>query len=372
MSFKTPNKSPAASRRRRPLVEISNRQAPTASFGYNTPVNKTRPGTRSWRSGGSDFTKTPRQQARTEPRIQPHRKQQFRLVEGITPRKLEPEQKKQSQTCRKPKQKKRSGQTPKGTQYNPQGGVLKEIAADLFQRAHGLNGHAKEDHSVLFDEAHDKTKCSIRAFQDLLTKHTYDEQLADLRRQIPDYADKPVPKEQTPAKPTVAMSGIGCLKDQAQELFQRAYGLNGRETAEYSDLLDATRLSTGCSQRAFEELIFGHTYGSVLNGLRDQVPGYMSKVEWKLFCKDMSKVGESSVVTRLNSEGGRKFLAKLARDATKQETATTTPQPNKAKSSKHLQQPVAFTEVTTPTDEPIESDKPEPMHMESLRSALFA
>jgi len=198
------------------------------------------------------------------------------------------------------------------TEYDPKGGVLREICRDLFERAYGLNGKAKEEHRDLFDEAYAKTHCSVKAFQDLLYGHTYHKECAELRTMVPGYKEKPPPRpdvQKASVTPqTTPRWKAGCLERQAVELFEKAYGLNGRKPEDYCKMLQETVEATGCSQRAFEELVFGHSYSEKLETLRTKVEGYMTKTQWKLFCKDMARSGQTSVVAHLNTSEGRDFL----------------------------------------------------------------
>jgi hypothetical protein len=70
------------------------------------------------------------------------------------------------------------------------GGALKDMARTVFARAHGLLGHAAEDHAVLYEEVQTQTGCSYTSYCELIYKHSYDAELKDLRQLVPDYPPK--------------------------------------------------------------------------------------------------------------------------------------------------------------------------------------
>merc|ERR1712086_666706 len=74
--------------------------------------------------------------------------------------------------------------------FNPNGGLLKTFAANLFERAHGLNGNNREDNTQLFYHANQLTNCSAMSFYRLLYGHSYQDILEDLRAQVPGYPAK--------------------------------------------------------------------------------------------------------------------------------------------------------------------------------------
>lgn len=73
----------------------------------------------------------------------------------------------------------------------------------------------------------------------------------------------------------------GKLQDLAVDFFERAYGLNSKTREDHNELCTEAIDRTGCSRRAFRELIYGHSYQSILGTLRELVPGYRPKVSKK-------------------------------------------------------------------------------------------
>ena len=74
--------------------------------------------------------------------------------------------------------------------------------------------------------------------------------------------------------PSHQWSSSGKLKAAARSIFERAYGLNGRQREDHSALCDEVMRSTACSAKSFEELIYGHSYESELSELRQLVSDY--------------------------------------------------------------------------------------------------
>ena len=56
----------------------------------------------------------------------------------------------------------------------------------------------------------------------------------------------------------------GKLQDLAVDFFERAYGLNSKTREDHNELCTEAIDRTGCSRRAFRELIYGHSYQSIL------------------------------------------------------------------------------------------------------------
>jgi hypothetical protein len=324
----------------RPVAVSTSPQRPIGS-AYETPtrVAKAPPAVgSSWRRGEERVPQTAPRPERPRPRAM------CRLIPVLqastpapqtrtTPTRITvfPASARKSTTTRKARPVK---QRIKLTEYDPKGGVLREICQDLFERAYGLHGKPKEDHAILFDYAYSRTHCSVKAFQDLLYGHTYHQECAELRLLVPGYKEKPPPKPdvqkvETQKAQLTPRWKAGCLERQAVELFEKAYGLNGRKPEDYSKILQETVDATGCSQRAFEELVFGHSYSEKLETLRTKVEGYMTKTQWKLFCKDMAKSGRTSVVAHLNTPEGRDFLLR-AKNIEDENAALTTPRKGQA------------------------------------------
>lgn len=329
----------------RPVAVATSPQRPIGS-AYETPtrVAKAPPAVgSSWRRGEERVPQTaprperprPRAMCRLIPVLQPFTPAPPTRITAI------PASARKSTTTRKARPVK---QRIKLTEYDPKGGVLREICQDLFERAYGLHGKPKEDHAILFDYAYSRTHCSVKAFQDLLYGHTYNQECAELRLLVPGYKEKPPPKPdvqkvETQKAQLTPRWKAGCLERQAVELFEKAYGLNDRKPEDYSKILQETVDATGCSQRAFEELVFGHSYSEKLETLRTKVEGYMTKTQWKLFCKDMAKSGRTSVVAHLNTPEGRDFLLRAKNIEDENAALLTTPRKGEAGRKDHLQVP---------------------------------
>jgi hypothetical protein len=58
-------------------------------------------------------------------------------------------------------------------------------------------------------------------------------------------------------------------------------GLGGHEREDHNELCEEALATTQCSRRAFRELVYGHSYSSILGALREQVPGYKPKATKK-------------------------------------------------------------------------------------------
>ena len=74
--------------------------------------------------------------------------------------------------------------------------------------------------------------------------------------------------------PDGAWGSSGKLKAAARAIFERAYGLNGRAREEHGLLCEEVMRLTACSQKSFEELVYGHSYDGELCDLRAQVVDY--------------------------------------------------------------------------------------------------
>jgi hypothetical protein len=71
--------------------------------------------------------------------------------------------------------------------HNPMGGKLALVAAGFFERAYGLNGQPRVDHTTLKDEMMAMTGCSERAVQAVLYGSSYSDLLDGLRAKVPGY-----------------------------------------------------------------------------------------------------------------------------------------------------------------------------------------
>jgi len=72
--------------------------------------------------------------------------------------------------------------------HNPLGGKLALVAAGFFERAYGLNGQARVEHTSLKEEMMVLTGCSERAVQAVLYGSSYSDLLDGLRAKVPGYA----------------------------------------------------------------------------------------------------------------------------------------------------------------------------------------
>ena len=71
--------------------------------------------------------------------------------------------------------------------HNPLGGKLALVAAGFFERAYGLNGQPRVEHTILKDEMMALTGCSERAVQAVLYGSSYSDLLDGLRAKVPGY-----------------------------------------------------------------------------------------------------------------------------------------------------------------------------------------
>jgi len=71
--------------------------------------------------------------------------------------------------------------------HNPLGGKLALVAAGFFERAYGLNGQIRVDHTKLKNEMMTLTGCSERAVQAVLYGSSYSDLLDGLRAKVPGY-----------------------------------------------------------------------------------------------------------------------------------------------------------------------------------------
>jgi len=72
--------------------------------------------------------------------------------------------------------------------HNPLGGKLALVAAGFFERAYGLNGQPRVEHTNLKEEMMALTGCSERAVQAVLYGSSYSDLLDGLRAKVPGYA----------------------------------------------------------------------------------------------------------------------------------------------------------------------------------------
>lgn len=73
------------------------------------------------------------------------------------------------------------------TTHDPRGGPLRQIAVDLFERYHGLNGREREDFETLARECFDKFKVTEKSVHHIVLGNSYKDLLGDLRSQVPNY-----------------------------------------------------------------------------------------------------------------------------------------------------------------------------------------
>ena len=82
-----------------------------------------------------------------------------------------------------------SASSPSHHQWSSSG-KLKAAARSIFERAYGLNGRQREDHSALCDEVMRLTACSAKSFEELVYGHSYESELGELRKLVSDYRPK--------------------------------------------------------------------------------------------------------------------------------------------------------------------------------------
>jgi hypothetical protein len=74
--------------------------------------------------------------------------------------------------------------------HNPLGGKLALVAAGFFERAYGLNGQPRIEHTKLKEEMMALTGCSERAVQAVLYGSSYSDLLDGLRAKVPGYVSQ--------------------------------------------------------------------------------------------------------------------------------------------------------------------------------------
>ncbi len=73
-----------------------------------------------------------------------------------------------------------------------------------------------------------------------------------------------------------SLQGPGKLQFIAAELFECAYGLNGRTRFGHSFMISKIVTALGCSEKAVWALFYGSSYEDEVGHLRRKVPGYKS------------------------------------------------------------------------------------------------
>jgi len=68
----------------------------------------------------------------------------------------------------------------------------------------------------------------------------------------------------------------GKLQGVVRYFFCQAYGLEGVKKRSHAEVISDACSLTQCSERAINEALYGHSYGQLLNGLRECVPDYPS------------------------------------------------------------------------------------------------
>ena len=73
---------------------------------------------------------------------------------------------------------------------SPEGGKLRDLCQYLFCQAYGLRAVRRRPHDDVIRDAMNLTGCSIRAIQEVLYSHSYEEELLHLRQMIPVFPMK--------------------------------------------------------------------------------------------------------------------------------------------------------------------------------------
>lgn len=76
----------------------------------------------------------------------------------------------------------------------------------------------------------------------------------------------------------MVLPGQGKLRDLCGYLFCQAYGLQGVHRRDHEEVIRDAISLTGCSTRAIQEVLYGHSYQSEIAPLRLMVPDFPSKV----------------------------------------------------------------------------------------------
>ena len=103
------------------------------------------------------------------------------------------------------------------------------------------------------------------------------------------------------SSPDSQWGSSGKLKQQARAIFERAYGLNGRQREEHPQLCEEVMRSTQCSHKSFEELVYGHSYDTELGDLRAQVADYRPREAKK---RVGGRMGKKKAEAELSALGG--------------------------------------------------------------------
>lgn len=72
------------------------------------------------------------------------------------------------------------------------------------------------------------------------------------------------------------------MREKAVDYFTQAYGLKGQPRKRHDLIIAQAMEETGCSERAIQETLYGHSYGPLLQEYRDLIPGYPPKVPNRL------------------------------------------------------------------------------------------
>jgi hypothetical protein len=77
----------------------------------------------------------------------------------------------------------------------------------------------------------------------------------------------------------------GKLRQKAVNFFAQAYGLKGQPRRRHDLIISQAIEETGCSERAIQETLYGHSYSPLLQEYRDLIPGYPPKLPNRLRLK---------------------------------------------------------------------------------------
>ena len=96
-------------------------------------------------------------------------------------------------------------------------GKLKAAARSIFERAYGLNGRQREDHSALCDEVMRMTACSAKSFEELVYGHSYESELGELRKLVSDYQPKQAKKKERGGGRATSAAAMGKKRDKGSD-----------------------------------------------------------------------------------------------------------------------------------------------------------
>lgn len=94
---------------------------------------------------------------------------------------------------------------------------------------------------------------------------------------VPDSDSSSTAADLCPSAPPRFPEG-GKLKDLCSYLFCQAYGLRGVMRRPHEEVVRDAMALTGCSERAIQECLYGHSYTDQLGEVRAMIPVYPSKV----------------------------------------------------------------------------------------------